>query len=1025
MAISVSKPPLLLRLNEVTVDLKKLFLKMTEAVTRAGVAYATGDWKGTATGLITSAFGAAEAASLETPPETLAWQLIRGGISRGIADLVSELRDGVGAIAQGDRNHLDRRIESEIGTADVEIDKTFFLNPAALPLLRSLEAIFADWLRFCDLSPEAANAMARRLPSYVAVGFHEEWRCAGGCYDGLLKAMDSPLAQAVEWEREWLRYQQKLIQAFDKPVFEERFPLSAIYVPLRAARREAVPRQSGAQRANAAPRSDEPEFQAIVVDLETEIRTWLERADLNDSLRIIRGGPGSGKSTSAKKIAADLARDGTMRVLLFPLQHFRMAGKLIDAIGEALGEYGYQAFRVNPLQQPDFATSTNRLLLIFDGLDELAQPGQDADKQTRDFLSEVRFFIDLWNVNSCRVLCLITGRSAIIQAHRDSLRRKDGQELEVLPLLIDTATGERWRRAGFSLLDPENLLAIDQRDLWWRNYATSKDGEPRAMPSVLLSNDVSDLSKEPLLLYLLVLSRYHRRDVSSLSVNRNSVYASLFADVADRRHAFGAALSVRHVLNNDFPEVIETIATAAWYGDGRTATVEDIRAICPKHIRESLERFLGSEQSLSRLVAAFYFQQHEPQARRRDAIEFTHKSFGEYLTARRIVRTIREIHADIAAGHRHYDLNNALEEWFTLTSRSPLDFDLLRFLRDEVALHAGEAGAWQSTLTDLLDLSLWKGMPLSPAGGESPRTAAARQRNANEALLAAVNSCARVTRQRTKLEFHSPTDAGGFIGILRRQRKWGPAGPFLAVPLDCLSFLDLSSQDLSAQDLIGGDITDSCLDEAWLVCTALAYSDLSRASLRMSNLQEALCHQSKFVEADLQEAVLRSADLRYADLTRANLSDADLSDANMLGANLSGAAAFRTSLSCAKLHGTNLSDADLSDANLGDATLSDANLSGAKLSNANLSGAYMACAQLPGADLSGADLSGADLSGANLSGADLSGANLSGANLTGADLSLANLCGANLSDTNPFLDKLFEAVMADLSKVQNDPNLPV
>jgi len=75
---------------------------------------------------------------------------------------------------------------------------------------------------------------------------------------------------------------------------------------------------------------------------------------------------------------------------------------------------------------------------------------------------------------------------------------------------------------------------------------------------------------------------------------------------------------------------METVAVAAWYGDGRTATLEDIREKCTtKKLKEILENFLATGAGgLNRLVAAFYFQAAE-NTKRDEAFEFTHKSFGE------------------------------------------------------------------------------------------------------------------------------------------------------------------------------------------------------------------------------------------------------------------------------------------------------------------------------------------------------------------------------------------------------------
>lgn len=70
--------------------------------------------------------------------------------------------------------------------------------------------------------------------------------------------------------------------------------------------------------------------------------------------------------------------------------------------------------------------------------------------------------------------------------------------------------------------------------------------------------------------------------------------------------------------------------------------------------------------------------------------------------------------------------------------------------------------------------------------------------------------------------------------------------------------------------------------------------------------------------------------------------------------------------------------------------------SGAQLTGVYLRGAYLRGAYLRGADLRGADLSGAYLRGADLSGADLREADLSGADLRGANLEKAHLNFADL-----------------------------
>ena len=59
-----------------------------------------------------------------------------------------------------------------------------------------------------------------------------------------------------------------------------------------------------------------------VIDLETELEKWLDKSDKHDAIRIISGGPGSGKSSLTKIWAAKLSAQGKIKVLFVPLHHF-------------------------------------------------------------------------------------------------------------------------------------------------------------------------------------------------------------------------------------------------------------------------------------------------------------------------------------------------------------------------------------------------------------------------------------------------------------------------------------------------------------------------------------------------------------------------------------------------------------------------------------------------------------------------------------------------------------------------------
>ena len=121
-----------------------------------------------------------------------------------------------------------------------------------------------------------------------------------------------------------------------------------------------------------------------MISIDSSSRGLDQPGNSRDAIRVVSGGPGSGKSSYAKHLAARLANDGPVRVLFVALQHFDMEEKLEDAIGTYLRRIGL--FESNPLEQPEFASPQRPLLLLFDGLDELTKPGDLADQETARFV---------------------------------------------------------------------------------------------------------------------------------------------------------------------------------------------------------------------------------------------------------------------------------------------------------------------------------------------------------------------------------------------------------------------------------------------------------------------------------------------------------------------------------------------------------------------------------------------------------------------------------------------------------------
>jgi hypothetical protein len=225
---------------------------------------------------------------------------------------------------------------------------------------------------------------------------------------------------------------------------------------------------------------------------------------------------------------------------------------------------------------------------------------------------------------------------------------------------------------------------------------------------------------------------------------------------------------------------------------------------------------------------------------RKKTFEFTHKSFGEYLTAKRIVREVRLIHKKLKDRQNDpdegWDEREALKRWAILCGASVMDEYLFNFVVDEMPLQdPSDVGDWQQTLCHLIGFMLRHGMPMErltprPDFQEENRQA----RNAEEALLALLNACARVTKTVSKIQWHTPEAFGIWISRLHGQRI--DADVFC---LNCLSFLDLQGCVLVFKDFLEANLMGANLMGANLIGAYLMEANLEGANLEGANLEGA------------------------------------------------------------------------------------------------------------------------------------------------------------------------------------------
>jgi len=839
-----------------------------------------------------------------------------------VGDSASQLSDKTAAEADTLVDSLDLSIAAKY----VNVDRKFLDRPGELPVIDSFKKLLSDWLKGLGIEESAADAIAGRLPTYFVYALNQEWRRNSKSYGPLLEALNTPFTKAGDREWAWAQYSALLERRIQEPVFDEPFSLSQIYVPLSAY--YSKERRRTELEADAL-RGERQRRRHVVIDLQEELAKWVEGADPQDAIRVISGGPGSGKSSFARVFASGIAqRHSKIKVLFVPLHLIDASKDLVEEVGRFVRDEG--VLLSNPL---DPESPEPNLLVVFDGLDELASQGKAAADIARGFVREVEKTVERRNQQLVRLRVLLSGRELVVQENESEFRRPR-QILNLLPYFTPLSANYDYTvvvQDEIEYEDPATLLQRDARQEWWKNYGVLTGKNFEGLPKELNRDDLDEITAQPLLNYLVALSFTRDKLDFSKDINLNSIYADLVTAVHERgyekRRAYGP---IRHMMLNEFSRVLEEIGLAAWHGDGRTTTVGEIEEHCKASgVGGMLDTFQeGAKAGVTRLLAAFFFRQYGQRISGEPTFVFTHKSFGEYLAARRVVRAVervsRELERRASSPDEGWDERDALKHWAQICGPSAMTGYLHTFLLNEVRLRSHtQLERWQEQLTRLFNFVLHHAMPMEQLQLTTFREAMFQSRNAEEGLLVALNVCARTTGRRSVIQQPEPTTLATWLMRIEGQSHGTGRQARLS-----LSFLTVPGVYLFSHDLVRTSLAFSDLEGAHanLVCAALG--NLSNANFKNAQLIGAYFADSNFSNTNLEGANLEGARMERAYLVGAHLAGANLREVNLAGAHLTGA-----DLTEAELTGADLTEAELTGADLRGANLTGANLKRTKLDN--------------------------------------------------------------------------------------------
>ena len=689
------------------------------------------------------------------------------------------------------------------------------------------------------------------------------------------------------------------------------------------------------------------------------IRAWVEKFLLKNEgaknqILFLQGEAGRGKSVFCRMFADWMQRElfPAYTPILIRLRDLRKhETSLADTLAQDVRVQQYIVKDDNWFKRQDI-----RFLFLLDGFDELLLAGSSkGEGGLKEFLEQVE---QLQGVTHHRFL--ITGRPLAFQG-MDRLISQTNKLLRAKIEPMNDSLRKRWFRQWGAKFGPEEADSF-------QHFLT------------VCPNEINnELAREPLLLYL--LGMMHRDPQANLNARlfeeedgiqaKVSIYDEAVRWVLEKQRGDETNTRLTQLTPKDLREALNEAALCVIQSGNEVARLSFLEDRLKKEGNNPVlaalqqarqENGLSEKKQLNNILTAFYIK---PSAEDKDgAVEFVHKSFGEFLFAERLANTLEDWSNKAKSRRGGWEISDSTmhHEIYDLLGYGLLSQEVLTYI---IALlqraDRFEVQQWKNLFRRLQDFYLrWcegefiDAVKTPESNLPRSKMLTLRQQTPERELslgLREIDISSGLNSMILLFEFHR-------FGQFRKD-------------LESITFSPLNNQELEKID------KDRFL-------RILNYSK----SLRNSNFDpfRRFWRGANLQEANLQGADIERANLQGANLSGTNLQGANLQEANLAGANLQGPNLQRADLQGADLQGADLEGAYLQGADLEGAYLQGANLQGAYLQGTNLQGVNLQEANLQGADLQGADLEDADLQGAYLERADLLGAYLQGAYLQGANV---------------------------------------
>lgn len=813
-----------------------------------------------------------------------------------LKDTLAQERDLLETVQNSKSSALEKQI-SQLGDLELE-DKQAriaLVNFSQSKLAPAFNQILSARLQEIGVSQaraeDVADRVARKTQEYIKPALAE----AG---DGVKRLVDwYSLGGQQDFEK-YLSidtYLEKSIKSLpSERVFDENFTYQDIYIPLKANILDA----NGKEVKNKEP-----------FVLEDWAKQILQDPNKSHRVIFIQAGPGRGKSLFCRMFA-DWVRQNwhpkltPILIRLRDIESFQPSFE--KTLTDALSHLDFVSTDPGWLTDPK-----TQFLFLLDGFDELRIEGRISGGLER-FLQQVGHFQERFKTPETGHRVILTGRPLALQGI--SYLPPNLERVKLLEM--DEELQHRWLEKWQQVVDA-NATEAEAKTQTFREFLQA-DECPREVRK--------ELAKEPLLLYLLAaMHRDGRIKLEEFQLTRGTQAKILIYEeslewviskqrpkwlqyqllgVSENKSHNDTLDSLRHFLSEAGLCVVQS--------GGEYAKVEMIESRLDRSERKILQQLKDKKQgekALTTALAAFYLRPASGESS--GGVEFYHKSFAEFLCARRLKESLEEwteLRSKSKRQHFYMEDEQLAGEIYDLLGYGGLTPEIIEYL---MGLLVKSEEFRPVELFQRLEDFYWRwcdGEFIDAEGTTLPQTKMRQLKTylpeqTNYWGQRQVDVYAGLNVMILLLELHRFAHSGN-KGESETKMIFYPCGkpneqgeledPILLLRLigysQCIGdngFLSIVGRYLEGANLRGVHLRGANLRGANLKSVNLAGADLRsanfiRASLRGADLRGADLRGADLRGADLRGADLRGTDLFRVDLRGANLKSADLRDANLL-----------------------------------------------------------------------------------------------------------------------------------------------